>query len=421
MRKRQGTSSSFTVTRIEALPPGRYKDPAQRSLYLLVRKRIGAAPSRTWLHRVKAGKRKRKGKDTQRDTFLVIGHFPETSLEAARSACRDQRELLSQGIDPRSARPRRRQRGRLPPLSAPGSDHSIEHLVSEFTELYLRPKRERPEYAEAILKKNVLPEWEGRDARTIKPREVIELLDKIVARGRPVMANRTAALLTQLFKFGIHGAIVETSPVQLLYKPGGKERPRERVLSDDELAAFLKDPKAATRFDRLAHVITLLLLTGQRRGELALARWSDVDFNANTWTIPDENAKGGRGHVVPLSDWAVEELRALKALSEGSRWVLPATPGSDDHLDPHALTRSMAKCLDRFKAQGIAALTLHDLRRTCRTGLARLKVEPHIAERVLNHVQPGIEGVYDRHAYLDEKREALEKWAAHLQRLRGAN
>jgi integrase len=343
------------------------------------------------------------------------------SLAEARERTIELRRAIDDGIDPRRARPKRRPTPALLPgsaaVTARDAKHSIEFLVSEFTERYLRPTRKRPEYAEAILAKDVLPEWRGRDARTIEPADVITLLDKIVDRGSPVSANRTAALLVQLFKFGIHRRIVATTPVQLLYRPGGKEKARERVLTDDELQAFLKDPQKCTRFERLTHVIMLLLLTGQRRGELALARWADVDLKAATWTIPDENAKGGRGHVVPLTDWAVDELRLLKVRASRSKWVLPAN-GGEHHIDPKQLTRSVAKCLERFKAEGIAAFTLHDLRRTVRTGLARLKVEPHVAERVLNHAQETIAGTYDRHAYMDEKRAALEKWTAHLERLK---
>jgi integrase len=406
-----GHRQRFVSTRVATLPVGRYTDAGQTGLQLDVRPKQGGF-SRTWLLRFKF-----RGEETR----ILLGHFPETTLDAARGLARHFRELASQGVDPRRARPRRAERISPQPLSsapaAPGAKHTIEFLVSEFTARYLRPTRKRPEYAEAILAKDVLPEWKGRDARTIEPAEVIELLDGIVDRGSPIAANRTAALLGQLFKFGIHRRIVASTPVQLLYRPGGKEKARDRVLRDDELKAFLADPKACTRFDRLSHVITLLLLTGQRRGELALARWADLDLKARTWSIPDENAKGGRGHVVPLTDWAVEELRALKALAKRSPWVLPAN-GGDHHIDPKQLTRSLAKCLSRFKKQHIEAFTLHDLRRTMRTGLGRLKVEPHIAELCLGHAQPGIVGVYDRGAYMDEKRAALEKWAAHLEALR---
>lgn len=407
LRTRHG-APRLTASRLATLPAGDHTDPATAGLQLRVRPTATGA-SRTWLFRY-----------TWRGEWvrIVIGHFPGMSLADARERALELRKAIDEGIDPRRARPRRRQQSAsVASSTSTGDKHSIDYLVSEFIARYLRPHRKRPEWAEAIIDRDILPKWKGRDARTITPPEVIDLLDGIVERGARVLANRTASLLSQLFRFAIHRHIVITSPVQLLYRPGGKEKPRERVLTDEELAAFLRDPRACTRYERLEHVILLLLLTGQRRGELALALWSDVDLQARTWNIPDENAKTGRGHVVPLSDWAVAEFAALKREAEGSAWVLPA---GADHIDPKQLSRSVAKCLARFKAQGIAAFTLHDLRRTCRTGLSRLKVEPHIAERVLNHMQPGVAGVYDRFAYLDEKRTALEKWAAHLEALRGS-
>ena len=259
--------------------------------------------------------------------------------------------------------------------------------------------------------------WKGRDARTIKWREVIELLDGIVARGSRIMANRIAGLLGQMFRFGVHRDIVESNPVQLLYRPGGKESARDRCLSDDELKALLGNPKAATRFERLAHVILILLLTGQRRGELALARWRDINFKDKTWRIPDENSKAGKGHVVPLSDWVVREFETLQRLANRSPYVLPNDAG-DRAADPKLLTRGLARCQARMQKLGIGEFTLHDLRRTCRTGLARLKIAPHIAERVLNHPQEKIAGTYDTHDYLDEKRDALTRWAGHLASLK---
>jgi len=397
---------------IEGLPPGDHNDPTARlGLQLRVREKAGGR-SRTWFMRYRWG---------DKHSRVMLGHWPAMSLADARAEVQRLRGKMDEGIDPKRARPSRRQVPTPLPASAAvaGADarHTVGFLASEFLERHVRPSRKRPEYAQAILDRDVLPAWRGRDARTIEPREVVELLDGIVDRGSRVMANRTAGLLSQMFRFGIHRAIVKASPVQLLYRPGGRERPREHTLADEELTAFLKNPKACTRFARLAHVMLVLLLTGQRRGELAAARWSDIDFKARTWTIPDENSKTGRGHVCPLPDWAVEEFRELQRLAKRSKWVLPAAE-ADSHLDPKQLTRSLAKCLERFEEAGISAFTLHDLRRTCRTGLAKLKVEPHIAERVLNHAQEKIAGTYDVHAYLDEKRAALEKWEVHLKGLR---
>jgi integrase len=133
--------------------------------------------------------------------------------------------------------------------------------------------------------------------------------------------------------------------------------------------------------------------------------------------IPDEHSKNGKGHTVPLSDWAVREFEALQRLARHNRFVLPNEAG-DGPPDPKLLTRGVARCLKRMKELKIDAFTLHDLRRTCRTGMGKLKIQTHVAERVLNHKLPGIVDVYDTGDYFDEKRDALNKWAAHLETLR---
>lgn len=400
----------FTASKADTLPVGEYTDPACVGLQLRVRPK-GTTLTRTWLFRYKW-----RGQPLR----ITIGHISGMSLAAARERAIEYRRNLDDGIDPRRARPRRNPTTAPASLSAavvnPGDKHAMETLADEFIERHLKTTRKRPEYAVRILKTEVLTVWKGRDARTIQPGEVIDLLDGIVERGSKVMANRVAAILTQLFKFGIHRRIVPSSPVQLLYRPGGKEKPRERALSDDELKAFLKHRDAVLKSPRIAHALMVLLLTLQRRSEVALAKWREIDFKEKTWLIPDENAKAGKGHVVPLTAWAIEELEALKKLAGRSRFVFPTDDGKKS-AEGKLITRSVARCQDQFKGKGIKAWTPHDLRRTGRTGLARLRVEPHIAERVLNHAQERIPGTYDVHHYLDEKRAALEKWEAHLRGL----
>ena len=393
---------------LSTYPEGDHTDPGRHGLQLRVRK-----TSRTWLLRY------RWRGDWVR---IVLGHYPGMSLAAARARTLELRKSIAEGIDPRRARPKRRA-VTLPtaPTGAPadpGDTHTVDFLVKEFVERKLRAPREqggrkRPEDAVRTLNRDVLPAWTGRDARTISGREVVELLDSIVDRGSPMQANRTVALLRQMFEFGIDREIVNGNPVRRGLRPGGKEKPRERTLTDGELQAYLADPKALLP-ERVAHAATLLLLTGQRRGELAAARWSEVDFKARTWTIPDENSKSGRGHVVPLSEWALDEFRALKRLAGRSPWVLAAQRGGGEPMNAASLTVLLSRALPKFKEAGVAPFALHDLRRTARTGLARVGIQPHIAERVLNHAQEKIAGTYDRHAYLDEKRAALEQWAAHL-------
>jgi integrase len=350
-----------------------------------------------------------------KEVRLVLGTWLKVSLATAHEQAASARQLLRKGIDPRRSGLTRATRVKAenpPSPGVAGTGHSVAHLNAEFMARHVKRQRRRPEYVQRILDADVLPRWGSRDARTIKAREVIELLDEVADRA-PVMANLVAGILSQLFRFGIHRAIVETTPVQLLYRPGGKEKPHARVFSEQELKAFITNLDDACRFQRLPHILRVLLLTLQRRGELALAERCEFNFTDKTWTIPDAHANAGKGHVLPLSDWAIAELRKLKVMADGSRYVLPNAGGSAP-ADSKYITRSVARCLKRFKKHGVAAFTAHDLRRTERTGLARLGVKVDIAERVLNHARERIEATYDVHDYVDEKREALERWAKYL-------
>jgi integrase len=402
--------SRLVSSRVATLPPGTYTDPGQPGLQLRVRS-TEARSARSWLFRFKF-----RGEESR----LLIGHFPETSLEAARAIARAYRDKARQGIDPRRAGGRRRQARSPAGLSADVAGplrHTVEHLVEDYLIRHAGEHHRRPEYARRILKKEVLTQWRGRDARTITPVEVLDLLDQVLDRGAKVMANRLASVLSQLFRWGIHRRIVEDSPVKLFYRPGGRERPRDRMLEDEEIRKLISI-EPMPRWDRLHRTINLLLLTGQRRGELGLAKWADIDLKERTWRIPAEVSKNGRGHVVPLSDWAVEEFKSLKREAEGSQFVYPEAGDPTRPADPKLLTRNLARARQRFENIGIGEFHLHDLRRTCRTGLARLKVDPHVAERILNHVQERIPGTYDVYDYLPEKREALSRWATYLAKLK---
>jgi integrase len=343
-------------------------------------------------------------------------------LADARAKVIRMQRSLQDGIDPRTAESRRRPVTTLQTLSsatAPAIEnkHSIENVAREFMEREVKPNRLRPQYVQDIINRDILSEWKGRDARSITAREVTELLDKIVDRGSRTMANRVAATLHQMFDSALDRGVIDASPVRSGLRPGGKESPRERALSDAEVAAFLRDPLACTRQPRLSYTITVLLATAARRSELALAKWSHIDLEAKTWRVPGENSKSGKPFIIPLSTMAVEAFQRLQKRANGSVWVLP---GSDakEHIDAKLLTRGVAKCLKRFEAQGIKAFVLHDLRRTARTGLGKLGIATHVAERCLNHSIGGMVAVYDVGDYLTERRAALDAWSAHLEALR---
>jgi len=432
----------LTSTYLESLKPEAKPrdvgDPAVRGLLI----RIWPWGTRNWLFRYNWKKARVR---------ISLGNFPERSLAQARELALEYRGLLKGGIDPRAADRvvvigNRAVRPNGGPMEPPGVEaalfpaekdapdefdalldspeieldaHSFKFLLREFYRRQVLPNRKQPSYVRRILKAELFPVWKDRDARTIKPREVIALLDTVVDRGSRVMANRIASVLSQLFIYGIHRDIVEDSPVKLLGRPGGKEKRRRRALTPSEIQAFVQKIDVACRSRRKARALMVLLLTLQRRSELGLAKWSEFDFGKKTWLIPEQHTKKGRAQLVPLSDWAIEELAALKRMSGKSRFVFPSSR-SDRPANPKLITRSVARSLHRFKKIGVEAFRLHDLRRTGRTGLARLKVDRDIAKKVLNQLRDEMDETYDVFEYYAEKRAALEAWEKYLIELKTA-
>jgi integrase len=303
------------------------------------------------------------------------------------------------------------------PRPDPGDRSSVLFIAHEYIEKWFKAQGKNSKEACRMLRADVLPKWHWRDGRTITSREVIELLDKVVERGAPVMANNLAQMLGHMFKFAIHRGTLESSPVQLLYRPGGKPRRRKRVLSEEELRSFVTNIDSICRTKKRRHALMVLLLTMQRRGELARAEWSEFDFDNRRWKIPASHSKNKREHAVPLTRWAVDELKALKLLADGSRFVLPGK-NPERHADPKLVTRSVKRLLPQFLAHHIHAFVPHDLRRTGRTTLGRLGVTPFIGERVINHSKDVLEDTYDLWDYFDEKRDALERFETYLLQLR---
>jgi integrase len=376
---------------------------------------VGASGTKSWQYRYRwHGKRLK----------LTLGQYPTTTILRAHQLARSAHAALEKGIDPRRAN--LAQRAVKAAVPEGGDDaHAIETLIAEYLTRYVAKRTRHPERAKERVKRLLekeLAAWRGRDARTITPREVVSLLDGIVDRGSPVMANRVAGTLSKVFKLGVQRAIVEANPVQVLLPPGGVERARTRALSDAELSALLTGlDEVFTHAPRTAAVIRLVLYTACRRSEIGLARWSHFDLDAGVWRVPPALSKTGVEYLNPLVPEAVAELKRLKFAARGSAYVFPAKNGGVEHpAHPLIVTRSLARNLSRWKKRGVASFTLHDLRRTVRTGLARLGVPPHIAERVLNHKARGIVATYDTHSYLDEKRDALQKWADHLKSIPAA-
>jgi len=207
-----------------------------------------------------------------------------------------------------------------------------------------------------------------------------------------------------------HSYGLEVSPVAAL-KPDrltGKKAIRKRVLSDDELRALWQATEAIDY--PFGPLVRLLMSTGQRRSDVSKARWREFDLGKKLWTIPAERYKTDSPHIVPLSDDAIAVLGSLPRFKSGD-YMFTTTFG----VRPFGGFSKLKARLDKLVEGKVAGpWILHDIRRTVRTQLSALPVADNVRELVIGHAQPGLHQVYDQHAYVDEKRRALELWAMRL-------
>ncbi len=330
---------------------------------------------------------------------LTIGRYPMLTLSDARKAAQKALADVAQGTDPSAAKKKTK------PLSDP---FNFVAFVTAFIEKYAAPKNKDWRESHRLFKREFIPHWRQRDIRKITKRDVTAVIDGIVARGSPGAANHALAAVRRLFNWGVERGLLELSPVQGL-KPPAKLNSRDRVLSDAELVSIWN--AAGQEGYPFGSIVRLLILSGQRRGEVMGMRWCDVDTKALTWTLPGELNKSGRMHILPLTNTSVVLIDALPRLSD----VLVFPSRSSVSNNP---VSGMGKAKGRIAANcKIDDWRLHDIRRTVATGMARLKISPHVVEKVLNHSSgtfAGVAGVYNRFGYLDEMREALEVWDRHL-------
>jgi integrase len=254
----------------------------------------------------------------------------------------------------------------------------------------------------------VILAWEGRPLATIRRRDIIEIVDGIKFARGPYAAVNTQAWIKRCLNWCVEKAELEVSPAAGLRRPA-PARIRERALSNDEVRRlWAACGEAGFPFGPF---VQLLLLTACRRGELATLQWTDVDLAERTIVIPGARFKNGKPHLIPLSRQA---LALVEALPRFSGPYVFSTPGSEKQLGGFHWRQGK---LDAFLDPPLDAWSLHDLRRTTRSGLARLRVPESVAERVLGHTVRGLERTYNLHNYADEKRQALQQWADHITRL----
>ncbi|SFK28597.1 tyrosine-type recombinase/integrase [Methylocapsa palsarum] len=389
----------LTVRTLETIRPGEARkevpDGLVRGLYYILQPSGKAG----WAVRYRVSGVSRK---------MTLGTYPALSLKAARDLAAKALVKVAGGEDPAAAK-QFAKAAKQSPLDHDLVEKVAEQFIARHIKASMRPSWARE--AERMMRKEVIASWRGRKLSEIRKADIHELLDSIVDRPAPIVANRVLAIFRRMCGWAVERGIIEASPCLGIRSPS-PERSRDRVLDDVELrAVWLAAEGLGWPFGR---IIQLLILTGQRLGEVSEMRWSELDFTTRTWTLPKERCKNGQAHQVPLSPQALAILEGLPRIGGASDFVF-TTNG-----------RTPVSGFSKARAHLGAALpaaphwTFHDLRRTAATGMARLGVSIPVIEKILNHRSgsfAGIVGIYQRHGFADEKRVALETWGRFVETL----
>ena len=345
---------------------------------------------------------------------MTLGKHAHLSLAEARTKAVENQKSIREGLDPIEERKRDSQ----------ALIRTVEDLFADwYPELERRLKH--PAIPKRIYKKEVAPLIGGRSLDAVTPIDISEIIRRVTNSGRPTIANDTLMYLKQMFNHAIKLGILTYNPASAfnVNDAGGIEKSRDRVLSLDEIRnvfqAFRDNSDSFSRDNYLA--CALLLVLGVRKTELTEAQWSEFDLKNGRWNLSGERSKTGAGIVIPLPPQTIGWLEELKIRACGSDYVFPNRRSSKRaHMGKDTLNRAIAKLFGKEPGKkpqpenrmgDITEFTVHDLRRTCRSLLAAVGVPGHVAERCLNHKLKGVEGIYDRYDYFDERKEAIIKVA----------
>jgi integrase len=327
----------------------------------------------------------------------TVGPYGRVTLHQARVAAQKVFAAKLEGRDP--AAEKREAKRRI-------VADRVEDLLEAFIAQRLSQNRSGGEIAR-LLRREVGKTWGGRSIHEISKRDVVEVVTAIEQRGAPVAANKALKATKTFLRWCVGRAVLDQSPAEGVPLPS-KEVARDRVLDDDELARIIL---AARKIDGpYGGIVELLALTGQRREEVARLQWQELDMVERIWTIPKSRTKNAKPHIVHLSEQAID---VLKRTDQRCPYVF-----SKLGTKPFQEFSRAKRRLDEYS--GVIAWRLHDLRRTCVSGMARLGIAPHVADKILNHQSgtiSGVAAVYQRHEFLPERQEALERWGIHTARI----
>ena len=384
--------AKITKRVVDALAPGTII--ADNEIKGFVARRLPSGViSYGYRYRAKSGKQR----------WLPLGLHGAVTPDEARGLAKRAAGDVAHGRDPQSERANARA----------AAINTVNKVLDDFLARNVGARKLRSAGAVAsMFARLVRPQIGERSIYTLGRQDIIDLLDVIEGDSGPVMADRTLANLRAAFNwYSVRDPKFNSPIIKGMAKTKSKERARFRVLDDQEIrtiwAALDQMPP------RYAAFIRALLLSGQRRDEVRCARWEEI--SGDTWTIPAARYKGKRDHVVPLTGAIVAQF--IQANPQRSGFTFSNDGGKRPMGSLSTLKRKLDAAVAGKHGRPLPPWTTHDLRRTARTLLSRAGVNSDIAERVIGHVMPGVRDIYDRFEFVSERRAALERLAALIERI----
>lgn len=338
----------------------------------------------------------------------ALGKYPEMALGDAREAAYLFKRSIEKGEKPGLVA--LAEAAELEKKAAVRAAKSYLDAVDDYLKIYAaQHNRKTTQDEKRWVLRNILgARWKKKAIGDVTKQDVVKVLDEYVKEGKGSGANHILSRLRTFFAWCEEREIVTANPCDKLRKPA-KTTTRERVLSDVELGRIWH-ATARLKYPAYGALVRVLILTAQRRNEVVGMRWGEVDEQGKIWTLPKERAKNKIEQRLPLSDVVLGTIKTIAKLDDVL--VFPARGNKEATFSGFSKLKS-----ELDKLSGVEDWTLHDLRRTAATRIAKFGVAPHVIEAILNHVSGtfgGVAGIYNRHDYLDEMREALDRWAAHV-------
>lgn len=348
---------------------------------------------------------------------VLIGSYIDLSLAKARELTKELSARVSLGYDVAGEKQERKAKA-VARIEAEKNAIRVCDLAAEYFERQILPRWKHPDILRRRIDKDINPRIGDMKLEDVKPRHIDEMLKGIVDRGAPTIATDVLRWVRRMFDYAIRRQMIEINPCSAfeVADAGGKEVSRDRWLTREELILVLRAFRTSTISRQNEISFKILLALCLRKMELCAARWEEFDFDNATWHFPAERSKNGDAVDIPLCPKVIEWFTELKAMSCGSKYVLPARK-MQTRMIPHIQESTLPVALSKVRhalPADMPNFTIHDFRRTARTHLAALGVDPFVAERCLNHRIKGVEGIYNRHDYFDERRAALTQWCALL-------